>query len=168
MTASNADQGFTWDANGNRTSHAWGGATDTYITSSVGNRLTSITGPRAKSFSYDGNGNVLAGAGVTYTYDAFNRLKTAVKAGVSTTYAVNGLGQRVHKRVGSVDHWFTYGAGNRLLGEYKAGQAWTQYLYFNGEPVAMVRSATVSYLHPDHLGRPEIATNGAKAVVWRY
>src|SRR5690606_15222751 len=91
----------------------------------------------------------------------------AVKSGVTTTYAVNALGQRVYKKVGSTKHWFTYGAGNTMLGEYKAGQGWTQYVYFQGEPVAMVRGGAISYIQADHLGRPELVTNGAKAAVWR-
>ena len=133
----------------------------------AGNRLTAITGPRAKSFAFDANGNVTGNAGATYTYDAFNRMASATKSGATTTYAVNALGQRVYKKVGSTNHWFTYGAGNTMLGEYKTGQGWTQYVYFGGEPVAMVRGGVISYIHADHLGRPELVTNGAKAAVWR-
>jgi len=33
----------------------------------------------------------------TFTYDAFNRLKTATKGGQTTSYQVNGLGQRKSK-----------------------------------------------------------------------
>lgn len=54
-----------------------------------------------------------------------------------------------------------------MLGEYKTGQGWTQYLYFNGAPVAMVRGGAIGYIHGDHLGRPEIVTNETKAVTWR-
>ena len=52
MTASGADQAWAYDPNGNRTSHTWGGATDTYVTATANNRLSSITGTRPRSFAY--------------------------------------------------------------------------------------------------------------------
>lgn len=167
VTASGANQGFLWDVNGNRSSHTWGGAADVYDTASSSNRLSSMSGPRATSYTYDAAGNTLSGEGATYTYGVFGRLATATKGGVTTTYAVNALGQRVHKKVGSgANHWFTYGPGGQLLGEYRG--AWTQYVRLpDGTPLAMLRGGQLSFIHTDHLGRPEIATNSAKAVVWR-
>lgn len=118
---------FGWDINGNRTSHGWGGLTDGYNTHSDNNRLTGITGPRATTYTYDANGNTLSGEGATYTYSAFNPMATATKAGVTTTYGVNALGQRVHKKVGSgANQWFTYGPGGQMLSEYQS--TWTHYI----------------------------------------
>ena len=55
-----------------------------------------------------------------------------------------------------------------LLAEYTSGgTGWTQFLRFNGEPVAMVRAGAISFIHGDQLGRPELVTNSAKAAVWR-
>jgi RHS repeat-associated protein len=167
VTASGANQGFGWDANGNRTSHTWAGATDGYSTSATGNRLDAISGPRPASYSYDGAGNTLSGDGITYTYDVFGKQATATKSGVTTTYATNAFGHRVHKRVGvGPDHWFTYGPGSQLLAEFNVG--WTYYARLpDGTPVAMIRGGQISLIHTDHLGRPEIVTNSAKSVVWR-
>ena len=35
------------------------------------------------------------------------------------------------------------------------------------ELVGVIKGSTLYYVHGDHLGRPELATNGAKAVVWQ-
>lgn len=72
----------------------------------------------------------------------------------------------MHKRVGTgANHWFTYGQGSQLLGEHLG--TWTHYVRLHGEPVAMIRNNQLYMIHTDHLGRPEIVTNSAKAVVWR-
>lgn len=167
VTASGANQGFGWDANGNRTSHTWAGATDGYATSATGNRLDAITGPRPASYSYDCAGNTLSGDGITYTYNVFGKQAAATKSGVTTTYATNAFGHRVHKKAGAgPNHWFTYGPGSQLLGEFNGG--WTHYARLpDGTPIAMIRGGQISMIHTDHLGRPEIVTNSAKAVVWR-
>lgn len=167
VTATNADQALTYDASGNRATHTWAGLVDTYNTSTTSNRLTSISGSRPKSFTLDATGNIAVGAGITYGYNTFNRLESATKAGVTTTYAVNALGERIYKKVGAINYWFIYGPNGELLSEYKTGQGWTNYLGFNSEPVAMVRSGQISYIHNDHLGRPELVTNSTKAAIWR-
>ena len=59
--------------------------------------------------------------------------------------------------------------GGELLAETAAGSATmsTQYVWLQGEPIAMIRNNVLYYLYTDHLGRPEIATTTAHALVWR-
>lgn len=167
VTATGANQSFAYDANGNRTSHSHAGVTDLYATASASNRLSSLAGGTVSSYAYNGNGNTVSGEGVSYTYDAFNRMASAAKGAISATYGVNAHGQRVFKQVGTVRTWFVYGPGNSLLAEYRSGQGWTNYLLFAGEPVALTRANSLSWLHNDHLGRPELVTNGSRVATWR-
>lgn len=169
VTATNANQALAYDPVGNRSSHTWAGLTDSYTSATNSNRLLAISGSRPKSFTLNANGNLTSGAGTSYSYDAFERLATATKAGVTTNYAVNALGQRVYKYAPGVgQYWFGYAPDSSLLSEFKAGgQAWTHYVRLGGERVAMVRGGQIYYLHDDHLGRPELVTNSAKAAVWK-
>jgi RHS repeat-associated protein len=166
-TGTSDNQAFAYDANSNRTSHTRNGITDAYTTSALSNRLQGINGGRSVTYTYDLDGNIVGDGSAVYTYDVFNRMDKAVEGGTTANYSVNGFGQRVYKQIGATNQWFVYGPSNSLLAEYKSAQGWTQYLYFEGEPVAMVRSNTISYIHSDHLGRPEAVTNSAQTVTWR-
>ncbi|MCL1633703.1 RHS repeat-associated core domain-containing protein [Luteimonas sp. SX5] len=169
VTATNANQSLGYDKTGNRTSHTWGGLVDGYATAPASNKLTAIIGPRAKTFMHNANGHITSVGATTYTYDAFNRLSSATKDGIQTTYWVNALGQRTYKSQGAPKaKGFVYGLDGQLAAEYDwNGPGWTHYLRLGGEPIAMVRGNQLTFLHNDHLGRPELATNAAKAPVWR-
>ncbi|MCL1635018.1 NBR1-Ig-like domain-containing protein [Luteimonas sp. SX5] len=169
VSATNATQSFQYDANGNRSSHTWGGATDTYGVPLDSNQLNGITGPRAKLISVDDNGNITVAGDASYVYNPFNRLTQATRGGVTTTYWVNALGQRTYKTQGAPKaNGYGYSPDGSLVMEYDwNGLGWTHYLRLGSEPIALVRGSQLYYLHNDQLGRPEIATNSAKSVVWR-
>jgi RHS repeat-associated protein len=59
-----------------------------------------------------------------------------------------------------------YAGFNQLLAEYTDEQ-WTSYLSIGSEPVALVRNNQIVYLHGDHLGRPQLATDASQRVVWK-
>lgn len=172
--ASNHFDSYGYDANGNRA--ATGGVAPgvaappmTYHTAIDSNRLTAV---KSNQFTYDAKGNTSSGWGNSYVYNPFNRLTRAVNASGTHDYWINALGQRTWKRTGSSagpTYGFTYGPSGQADTEYAwATNKWTHYLRLpDGQPIAIVRNNQLHMIHVDHLGRPEIVTNSAKAVVWR-
>ncbi|MEJ1097688.1 MULTISPECIES: RHS repeat-associated core domain-containing protein [unclassified Pseudoxanthomonas] len=155
---------YTYDASGNRTSAHYAGTTTNYTVSEANNRLLNVD---TTVVGYDPNGNVTSDGVNTFVYDAFNRMSSATRSGGTASYAVNGLGQRVYKEVGTTQTWFSYAPDGSLIGEYKSAQGWTAYVWANDEIIGMVRGGQLYSVHNDHIGRPEQITDSAKAVVWK-
>ncbi|WP_240126624.1 RHS repeat-associated core domain-containing protein [Thermomonas alba] len=165
---------YGYDAVGNRVSlgNTLPASTTGYAYAASGNRLLqAATGGVSRGFTYDATGNVTAyadAAGIPHTlaYDPFGRLASHTAQDMTTTYTVNALDQRMGKRNAGHQSRYVYAGFNQLLAEYTDGQ-WTSYVYRGGEPVALVRNDQLYFLHPDHLGRPQLATNAGQQVVWK-
>ncbi len=84
---------YTWDANGNLLSD--GANTYTY---DIANRLTNTN---SATYTWDANGNLLSDGANTYTYDLANRLTAFNNGTNTTTYAYNGLGDRLQQTANS-------------------------------------------------------------------
>lgn len=89
----------------------------------------------------------------------------------AATYTYNALGQRITKTVAGVTTIFQYDMEGRLLGEFdSAGQPMMQYVHLDDMPVAQIRtesggSFTTDYMHTDHLGSPQLITDGSQAIL---
>jgi|GEM_PF-3320081 len=177
-----------YDASDNLTHN--NGPWDEYpVIDPASNRATSM-GPH--SYGYDARGNRSSyyfqydASTATYTYDAFNRL-SQYSRNVATTfgepngpngeaiyhpagswsYLYDAQDQRVGKSGPDGQTRYVYGAPGQLLAEY-GPNGWKSYLWLGGQLVGVYStSAGLGFVHTDHLGRPELVTNGAQQTTWR-
>lgn len=171
-TAGTTSQAYTYDADGNRLSLTAGAANTAYNYPAGNNWLLARTGPTPKTYTYDNVGNLVGDGGRSFTYDARGRMAKATVGAAATSYAVNGLGQRVAKSgagVSSGVNRYVYDEAGSLVGEYDAtGTPIKETVWLAGAPVAVATSAAVYNVFADHLGTPRTITNQANGVVWNW
>src|SRR6185312_7912213 len=92
-------RGWTYDANGNRLTET-GASPSTYTISSTNNRISSITGSLARTYTYDAAGSALTYSSITATYNNHGRLKTLQNASTTATYVYNALDELVKQSGG--------------------------------------------------------------------
>jgi len=110
-----------------------------------------------------------------YGYNAANRMESMSLSGVvQAEYEYNALGQQVIRtltQAGQTIHSLHDLDGNRIA-EYDyddvAGTSSLirEYVWMNGQVVAVIEGGAVYYVRTDHIGRPVFATDGAGTKVW--
>jgi RHS repeat-associated protein len=162
---------WTYDGVGNRFTQTAAEGSSTYTYQAGTNRLASIAGPSPLTFGYDNNGNITTYANLSHDYDQNNRLKVTakdlgqqIKLFAYTHYA---SGQRARRIVPSGRTVFHYDQGGQPIAEtLETGTLVAEYIHLNGQPLAKAVGATVSYVHPDHLGAPALMTDSTGTNVW--
>lgn len=190
LTQANGSQtgpaGFKYDANHNRRERSGAGLLETLTNNPNNNQLKSITGPLPRQYSYRASGEVASIFGAadrisessfetplrsaTFSYDRFNRLKQVTGQNLIANYKVSANDRRVEKSVGGKTTRFVYAQNGQLLYERDLEtNRPSQHLYFDGQPIGLVRNGTLYRVQTDHLGRPEaLVTNSANpTTVWR-
>ncbi len=179
-TKSGTTIGYTYDANGNRLTQT-GTSASTYSPSGTSNKLSSISGALARTYSYDNVGNVTNSGATIHSYNNRGRMRTARLSSTSTntSYVYNALGQRIRKGGGTPGTvYFMYDEAGHLVGEY-GWNATTQALTLTQEtvwlgdiPVATLRpsgsTVAVFYVHTDQLNTPRKVTSNAATPVLRW
>ncbi|HBB89635.1 MAG TPA: hypothetical protein DC047_18670 [Blastocatellia bacterium] len=146
-TQTDWQQEYVYDRYGNRTIHQ----TNTYglgvnkkdFTVNTANNRLGVPGGQSGAMTYDDAGNLTidtySGAAELRAYDAENRMtkETQPNSVVAGEYTYNADGQRVRRKVNSVETWQVYGFDGELLAEYAQNGGVTgpqkEYGYRNGQ-----------------------------------
>ncbi|OQW62878.1 MAG: hypothetical protein BVN28_04805, partial [Nitrospira sp. ST-bin4] len=152
---------YTYNQIGNLLTNSQVG-TYTYPTSGAGVvRPHAVTAAGGNTYTYDKNGNMVTGAGRTYTWNLENKPLTTVQGGTTTTFVYDGDGGRVKKIVGSTT--------TRYISKiYECDNAnCTRFIWAGSTRIATiaVTSGTIHYWHGDHLGSSSVITDSAGAKV---
>lgn len=155
FTGNNTTEQYAYDLTGNRTQLILGGASYGNTINTTSNRLSSTLGPLpAKTNTFDAAGNLTNDGSIGFTYSDRGRLKSVLKAGVSTSYLYNAIDQRVVKMGPGVEtgaNHYAYDESGRLLGEYKAdGSVIQETVYLDDQPVAVL-AGEIYYVYADHI-----------------
>jgi RHS repeat-associated protein len=129
-----------------------------------------VTSVGGTAYTYDNNGNVTAIGSLDYAWDWRNRLASAERrAGGITSYGYDHTGQRVFQSTGSATTSYPNRYYNVASSSLTATT--TKHIFSPaGTLLAVVvgsgtSTASTTYLHPDHLGGTNVATDESGEVV---
>ena len=118
------------------------------------------------SFTYDNEGQLATGYGVSYAFDYEHRL-TAI--GASASFRYDGIGNRLEATRNGVATRYVYDLGGNLIAEADAGNTITRYYIHGIGLVAMVTPAGATYCyHYNQIGSTVALTDMNQAVVNQY
>ncbi len=164
--------GLTYDDHGNITSKSDVGQ---YVYGENGagiHAVTSITGPRPNSYSYDANGNRITSQNGSVTYTSFNKPSTIISGTTNLQFSYGPHRSRykqvIHDSNGTTTKIYIGG-----IFEKKTDSTTTEeihYIQANGSTIAVfarkdVGTETTRYLHKDNLGSVQSITNASGNVV---
>ena len=148
---------------------------ETYTYAANSNQLLAVAnGGTTRSLAYSPTGNVAtdnrgSGTALSFTYDLRDRMvQVANQNQPLAAYAYNFLGQRAAKTTPSAVTHFLYDRAGHLLAESNGatGAAQTEYIWLGDMPLALVTGGNLYFIHPDHLGTPQKATDASQALAW--
>jgi len=123
-----------------------------------------VTAAGSATYTYDANGNMLAGADRAITWNSENKPVSVTKGTVETTFVYGTGGERVKKETG--DNWKIY-----VGGIYEKDQTGAQTCYIDAAGVSVKKKADGSlfFILKDHLGGASVITDAqGNAVTQQY
>lgn len=142
------NHGYQHDKNGNRLGFNDDGTIIDYTYEPNSNRMESNAGI---SQILDLNGNLENDGLRSFSYDSHNRLSSVD----SHSFSYNGLGQRTTKTTGAGTSRYVYDTKGLLLQQTDSNGAVTDYIYLNGQPLAMRRVDARNDADGDGIGDAE-------------
>ncbi len=159
---------------------------DSYTYAANSNQLQQVSKSETgnstqRNFSYDANGQIITDTddsrALTLNYNAQNRLDALTNNALPVAqYTYNTLGQRVQKSVnGQVTH-FHYDLNGQLIAETLGdGTLLREYFFAGNQQIATAiinidqgtSTASIYYVHTDHLGTPTALTDSTGTVQWQ-
>ena len=78
------------------------------------------------------------------------------------------LNQRVTKTLNGHTRLMLYDQAGNLLSEVVSatGQTLAEYVWLDGAPLAFIEAGNTYQIHVDHLGTPQVLTDGSRQVAW--
>jgi RHS repeat-associated protein len=166
---------YGYDAVGNRLSQTRDGVATNYTYPARSSQLASVTNNgQDQPVMHTKSGQVSsytspAGDQMAISYNAAGRIESvAANGSVTAQYSYDAFGHRL-KKVGAGTTLYQYDVNGRLLEEADdQGQAIADYIYLGNSAVAVIAPASgqISFLHNDHRGVPQLATDSAQNPAW--
>ncbi len=161
-------QTIVYDANGNRTSFAAYGPTDTYAINNLNQYSSRTTSGSQTNATYDAKGNLWTFGTSTYLYDAQNRLTSATVSGSTTTFKYDALNRQISRTTGATSTYSVWDGWN-LLEEYQGTNTVTA-AYLSG-PTGVIKDLLANkYYYQDGSGSTShlASSSGALLEWYRY
>jgi RHS repeat-associated protein len=170
LTAVNQSTGnatFAYDAVGNRTTVTGASGTGSYTANNL-NQYT--TAGSVGGFTYDANGNLASGGGVSYTHNGNSRMVSAAGPGSATaSFGRDARNRDVKRTIDGVTTYLIYDGWN-LVAEYDAaGVLTTQYIHGPkvDEILTKITPASTTFPLADALGSTIVVSDQSGAVLER-
>jgi RHS repeat-associated protein len=146
---------WTYNTVGSRLTEKRGTQPVNTYTYDTADQLVSITGPDAKSFSYNPNGDMLTAGSEVFTYNTARQTTSVTVAGQTTAYAYDGYGNRATTTTGATvtsNVWDTVGGLPVLVSERTGGVSQRAYQYVGSTPIRTSSNGAAGWYHGDHVG----------------
>lgn len=157
---------YSYDANGNRLSHAENGAAEEWAAYDQQDRLTSRAGI---DYVYNEDGFMTRRGDDTFTYSARGTLERADVGGEAITYAYDALGRRVARTDASGTTQYLYGIPEAVMtitASVDPTGVVTEYFYDRaGMLTGMKRNGELYPIAVDNVGTPKVITDSSGQVV---